>query len=702
MRIGSTALLGRIVGMPVGSQPAVDRVLVRSGTYLGAGAADGALVEQHAAAHFHLRAGDAVHVGAGAASRSVRVLGVAASPEYLWPARSRQDVLTSPDDFAVLFVPEALAREVGGPSADRQLLVYVPDRARADAVVTALRRSPDLRSAVEVTSRADQPSNAALQEDVQGFDELSLLFPILFLSAAAMAAWVLLTRLVTAQRSQIGTLRAFGAGRGTVVRHYVGFGLVAGLVGAIPGAIAGMLLAGLVTGAYTRAISVPVVVSPLHPSTALVGVALGLLVGAAAAAGPAVRASRIPPAEAMRGLVPSAAGGPSLIERVAPPLRRAPVAVRMMVRSMSRDRRRTLYTVLGVVLALVLVLVSWGLLDTTDVLLAKQFHDVQRQDAEVYLSVPVTPSQVARLSSVPGVAAAEPAAQLPVGIRGETGSYATSLMAFEPHTRMHGFALAGAHAGALPARGVVLGTALRSRLGVSVGDSVTLALPSLGASITERVAGFVAEPLGTFAYVSLPTLQAALGATLGAEANDTVADAVLLRFKAGTDPLAMRAKVSSLPGVAAYVDSRSLQRAARSFVSLFYAFVGLMLVFGAALAFVLVYNTMSVNVAERGTEVATLLSEGVGLRRVGTLIAGENVLVTVIGIVPGLIAGYLVADAFMSSFSSDLFRFDLAMRPTTFVWAALAMIAVALVVQWPAMRAVRRIDVAAILRERTG
>ncbi|HZD02667.1 MAG TPA: FtsX-like permease family protein [Actinomycetes bacterium] len=704
LRIGEDVLLGRVVGMPARSQPLVNGVLVLRGGYLSPARPDGVLVEQHAASHFRLSPGASVRALSPGGWRTLSVAGVAASPEYLWPARSRQDVLTSPDDFAVLFVPQALAEELGGRAAQEQLVVHVPDRARVSSVVASLERKAGHSGATGVLARAEQPSNAALQEDVQGFDQLSLLFPILFLTAAAMAAWVLLTRLVRSQRPQIGTLRTFGAARRTVLGHYVGFGLAAGLLGGIPGAAAGTFGARLATGGYTRAIAVPVTVAPLHWTTALIGIAFGLVVGVIGAAGPALAASRVPPAEAMRGAVPSGAGGTSFLERAFPPLRRIPPAARMAVRGISRNRRRTLYTALGVVLALVLVLVSWGMLDSTQVLLARQFDQVQRQDAQVYLSGPATVAAVSRLAAVPGVAAAEEAAQLPVTVEGRTGSYPTALLALPPGTTMHGFLLAGGGTASLPRDGVLLGAALRSRLGIGVGDRIRLRLPSLGASVQEPVAGFVSEPLGTFAYASLPSLERALasGGRRVLVPGESLANTVMLRFSPSAGGAAMRARLSALPGVAAYVDARALQRAASGFMGLFYAFVGLMLVLGAILAFALVFNAMSVNVAERATEIATLRSEGVAPGRVGRLIGSESLLVVALGIPPGLLAGYLVAKGFMASFSSDLFRFDLAVRPVTFLLAAAAMLAVGLLSWWPALRAIRRVDLATVLRERAG
>jgi putative ABC transport system permease protein len=76
------------------------------------------------------------------------------------------------------------------------------------------------------------------------------------------------------------------------------------------------------------------------------------------------------------------------------------------------------------------------------------------------------------------------------------------------------------------------------------------------------------------------------------------------------------------------------------------------------------------------------------------------VIVTLIGIVPGLIIGYLVADLFMASFSSDQFSFALEMRTSTLIFSAIAILVVALLSQIPGLRAVRRIDVAEVVRER--
>ena len=119
------------------------------------------------------------------------------------------------------------------------------------------------------------------------------------------------------------------------------------------------------------------------------------------------------------------------------------------------------------------------------------------------------------------------------------------------------------------------------------------------------------------------------------------------------------------------------------------------------MAFALIFNTMTANIAERSTELAALRTLGMSRGTLSRLVTGENMLLTLAGLVPGLILGYLVAAEFMASFSSDLFIFDLRVRVTTFLFTALGIIVVGIVSQWPALRAVGRLDLGRIIRERS-
>jgi putative ABC transport system permease protein len=694
LQVDGNRLLGRMVGLPASGRAAVDDVLLLEGSYLDPGDPSGVLVERHMADHFNLAPGDQVRVYGANGWEQLTVRGIASSAEYIWPARSRQEVLTLPDQFGVIFAPQSLLDTLPPQLTTPQVLVTYAGQADDPALTDALVARAQQAGAASAFTRAEQPSNAALAEDINGFGEMSFLFPIMFLTAAGLATYVLLSRMVLAQRPQIGLLLAVGFPRRRVFIHFLGFGLITGLLGSGLGAVIGLLLAGAITTVYTGVIAIPVTVVDLRPLTVVLGILFGAVAGSLAALAPALRASRLSPAAAMTGQVAAGIGTESLVERLVAPVRRLPARWKMVLRGIGRSPVRSISTVVGVMIAVTLVLVSWGMLDTVQVLLDRQFNQAQQADALVALPGGADAAALAAIGGVSGVASVEPLAQLPVTIDHGGQRYATELDAFPADTTMHRF-LTASGTQPLPSDGVLVGSALRNTIDLAAGDEVTLIFDGLGRSVQARVAGFVDEPFGTFAYASSSVLQGMLGADAA-----TATTAANIRFTGAADRVATTHALESVSGVAAVVDLKGLQQAANSLMGLFYVFVGVMLALGAVMAFALLFNLMSANISERLTELASLRASGMSGPELSRIITGENVLLTLAGIVPGLIVGYVGAAEFMASFSSDLFQFDLHVRPTTFLFTAIGVLAAALVSQLPILRAVRRIDIARVVRER--
>ncbi len=702
MRTGTDTLLGRVVGMPPDRQPDVNKIDIITGTYLDPSQPNGVVVETHMATEFDIAVGDTVKVLGGAGWVDANVVGIGVSPEYIWPARSKQELFPAPGTFGVMFVSQDLLKIApNNVAVDQTLVLYDAgvDRTTVDA---AVQKAALAAGASDVATRLEQPSNAALQEDVGSFGELSIMFPVLFLLAAGMATFTLLTRLVFSQRTQIGTFLANGVSSKALTRHYRSYGVILGIAGSVIGVGVGAILGWVITGAYTDALGIPDTVRTLHPATPIVGLGFGLVAGILASVAPARAVARMSPAEAMRGDIPAGRGQRSFLERVVPPVRRLPVRWLMVIRGVGRNKRRSLSTVIGVVLALVLILTSWGMIDTVQVLLDRQFNDVAIEDVTVVFQDPVTADVVSQVASRSGVAVAEPVVTLSVSAAGAGGTYATELRGYEPNSQVHGFLT---DSGLLPPSGILAGSALVDQIGARVGDVVTLTFPQLSTSINTTIAGFVTEPVGTVLYMDVNTLRASLAAASPSVPASALTPpsitSVAAVFDAGADRASIIAGLKTDPSVAVVVDNQAFYDLVAGFMGFFYMFVGVMLAFGAAMAFSLIFNTISVNVAERSGEYASMRANGLSLHRIGALIVGENLFLTILGIIPGLVVGYFFAYAYMGSFSSDLFSFNLEMRGSTLVLSALAMVAVAALSLVPGIRSVRNLDVAAVVRERS-
>ncbi len=692
LRIGDDKLGGRIVGLP--EQPRLNDVTVESGDRPGAGG--GVLAEQHLATAFGLGSGDEIELLVDDAWQTVPVRGAAASGEYLWLAASRQEVVSLPSEFGVVFAPQPTVESLTG-RAPNQVLVRLTDGAARDDVAPEIERLARGLGATDVFTWDDQPSNAALQEDISGFSQMALLFPLLFLTAAAMASYTLLSRRIHQERPIIGMLRAQGATPRAVARHYLGYGLVAGVGGAVPGVLLGLWLARALTTLYVGFLELPFTAVAFHPVTPALGLAFGVVTGVLAAWGPARAAARITPAEAMRGVVPETGGGRSLLERLVPFGSRMPATWRLVLRSISRNRRRTAMTIGGVMLALLLVLVSWSILDTVQGNLDRQFTEHDHSDLRAQFAA-AGDDVLASLRGLDGVSVAEPTTQLPVTVTGPEGAYATVLEALPADTTLRSFAVVDGDPQGLAAHGLLVGVAMRDLVGAGVGDMVRVEVGDPGADGGRRevqmpIAGFVQEPLGTFAYTSRDDLADTLG-------GPVPATGALVALAEDVDAAGVRADVEALDGVAATQSSSALRDLMDDVTGLLVGFVTIMLVCGAVLAATMIFTTVSVSIAERTREVATLRASGASTRRLARLITAEHLVVTLMGVVPGVVLGLVGGRAMMATYTTDQFALDFMVAPTTVLVSVGALLLVALAAQVPGLRSLGRLDLARIVRER--
>jgi len=688
MAIGATKLVGRVVGMPTANGRGINEIDLIAGRLPDPARPDEVVVERHTADTFDLAAGKQIRVFDDTAWRDVTVSGVVQSPEYLWPARNRQDLLGDPHAFAVVFAPESLARTLSARTTPNQALVEMAGSATQsdrDRVTSLLRSA----GAMNIEDRGDQPSNAALRQNFNGFRVMAVGFPAMFLSAAAIAEYLLLTRLIYTERPIIGTLLALGARRHAVVRHYVWYGGVVATVAALAGVLIGGVATSLYTKAYASLLKLPDTVIVHRIPTAAIGFALGLATGVIAGLIPAIAAARIAPAEAMRGDgVRPIRIGP--VTRASARWTLIPVVFRMALRSLTRSRRRTVATMVGGVLALVLILASTSMLTSVRAMVDTEFDQVQRQDATV-LVAPGANDVDAQLQSLPRVAVVEPAAIARVTVVVNGHPYPTSLTGLEPATVMHGFRNPDGASRSLPAGGVLAGAALANKLGVRVGDDLTV-VPSTGPARSIHLAGLVDEPLGTALYSTNATARS----ITNAESNG-----YLLRFGNGADRDRVRATASEFSGVVAYTDNRAVENQLRSYLVIFWVFAGATLVLGALLAFTVIYVTMTINLAERTGELATLRATGAPIRRLTATVAIENIAVTLLAVPIGLAAGVGAGWLFLRSFNNDLFSLHLSVGASALTLAAIAVTAAAAVSQLPAARLIKRIDVAKVVRERS-
>jgi len=677
----------RLIGLPEDYHPSVNDVLVLSGRYFQPGDRKVCLVETHFSETYQLGPGDTVYPIVDGKEEPIQIIGVVASPEYLIVSPNKQEIIPTARTFAVLFMPsDELHKMLGLDDLVNNIAVQLKPNANAQRATETIKKSLKRIGLIETTMRKEQPSNNALQADLEGYREIAFLMPGIILLVAAFSLYVMLGRQVHAQQQQIGLMKALGYTNLTIISGYLTYAVLIGVGGALVGVLAGSLLEGQITTLYASELGIPLVQTRFYPDLAWQGVLLSLVFSFLAGIGPALSSIRIAPAVAMR-MDPSISiekGHRSILDRLLP----LPVWLKMAIRNLSRARRRTFSTALGIIFAFILILMTLGMIDALNNTLYLYFHVNNRWDEMVVFKDPRM-SGFGRVlqKEWPGIEVIEPIIQLPATITMEGEDKDILLTGLSPVQDLYSFQMAagGSPAQALANNQVILTSALADKLKLKPGDPINLTI--LSKKRTAVVGGLTDELMTSNAYVDYQT------------ARDWVIGRGLVSYGAylKVDPAyqdQVRSDLYHLSGVASVQMKEELEKDWQALMSFFYAFIGIMLIFAMGMVFALLFNTITVNVLERERELATMRSIGTSIFRIAWLVITETLILFLLTLIPGLLIGRSVAGQMGDSFQTDLFSFQMTISTQSYVLSVVFILLPIIVSSLPAIRHIYRMNLA--------
>jgi putative ABC transport system permease protein len=701
-KAASTRAALRVLSLPDTGEPSLDKVLLIEGALPGAGEV---LLEKHFARHHGLAKGATLRLGGGAGE--LRVSGVAVSAEYLWVARDENDFMPGPDEFGVGWMRRGELRRVaetlakGGSASPaiaiaassalgNQLLVQPTPGADVGAVSAALRNDLGDR-ALKITRSEDLVGVKLLQMDLDGYKGMAAFFPFFFLGVGAFIVGSVLARIVDAQRPVIGTFLALGVGRGRVLWHYIAYALVLGGVGALLGALLGVGAAPEMTKEYAVELNIPFVEAKIHWDLMGIGVAMGLVVAALAGLSPALRAMRLSPAAAMRPARPTLGALAKLARRL--PL---PLPLKLATRDVLGRPMRTVGTSLGVAAAVVLVLSTGALLDSMKTTFSAMFDDALRYDVRVDYAGPVKTDDAKRaVSKAKGVREVEAVLALPAKIEAHGRKQDVLLQALGEDAALLRSADVDGRVVPPGERGVALTRSVAKKLGVAVGDEVTVSPLPMGDGVKLRLTGFADAAMGSTASVRRVDVERAWHL----EGHTT---SVVAKVAPGEAASVRAALVKAIPDAARIEDTASTRAQFQTLMGLGWVMLTAMLFFAGVLAAAILFNTATLSVLERQRELATLRALGLTMREVTALVTAQHGMQAILGLAVGLPLAVLASKAMLRAFSSELFSLPFVLSPVTVTVTLVGVLGVVLLAQWPALRQVGRASLADAVRVREG
>jgi putative ABC transport system permease protein len=340
---GRENLSVRVISLPGERRPEVNNVEIAEGNYFSNDNAREVLLSTAFAEYHNFIPGDWVILKIASHEVLLRLTGIVNSPEYLQVSKSPQEPLPSPHNFGIAFLPAGKAEKlfnmrgmaneivlrVNGEAEDSVVLGQVQNilkdygvgrvESQAEPASLATRKMDAIRglSTARLISLEDQPGHRLLKMSLDMFSQLALIFPLFFLILSALTTYVLLSRLITAQRPQIGVLKSLGYSKNQVLGHYLAYGSIMGLAGSILGALAGLYLQGVFSVQFANTLRIPSPrVEANLPLLAIV-VFFGSAVSIVASYVSARKTINMRPAESMRPPSPGGSQRP-LLERLAP------------------------------------------------------------------------------------------------------------------------------------------------------------------------------------------------------------------------------------------------------------------------------------------------------------------------------------------------------------------------------------------------
>ncbi len=683
---------GRLIGLPVAREPAVNLLRIRKGRALAVGRDDEVIISEGFATHNRLAPGDSLGAVMNGRWRQLHIVGVALSPEFVLEMRPA-DLFPDNRRYGILWMNEdAVAAVFGMHGAWNQAGIALAPGSQERAVIAHLDTLLAPYGALGAYGRDLHPSHRFLSDEIEQSRAFATVAPAIFLGVAAFLLNVVLSRIVGAQREQIGMLKAFGAYPGELARHYAWIALGPVALGALAGGAVGLWLAGKLASLYAQYYRVPD--APFHPDgwVVLQAVAISVVAALFGALGAVRRVVRLPAAQAMRAEAPARFRA-GVAERLGIAHWLSPIG-RMTLRAIERRPLRAALSVLGMALAVAVMMVGIFSFDAIQVLRDVQFESAQREDIGVTFTGARGSDALRELATLPGVTRVEAVRTAAMRIESAQRSRQLALVGVPPDARLRRIVDLRGRPVPLPGDGVLISRALAALLAVDVGDTVRVSmLTGRRRDGALRVGGLLDDLVGINAYVDAETLARLTG-------EGDVVDGALLSVNEGSRD-SVHARLKRMPAVAS-VSSRAavLENFDRTMDESFGVTLFTLLIFAGALAVGVVYNVARIALSERGRELASLRVLGFTRAEAARMLFGEQVVLGLVAVPLGFLIGAALCWIMIAGLSSELFRLPFVIAPRTFGWSALLLVVSGVGSGLLVRRRLDQLDLVAVLKTR--
>ncbi len=516
-----------------------------------------------------------------------------------------------------------------------------------------------------VLDRETNIGYACFESDSEIVEQVAKVFPIFFILVAALVCMTTMSRMVEEQRTQIGTLKALGYSEISIMGKFTFYSGSAAVIGCILGYAVGTALFPQVIWMSYQLMYMPMNVEYLFDGKlALLSLGAALL----CSVGTTWISCRYELAETSASLMrPKApkAGKRVIFEYFPFFWNRLKFLHKVSIRNIFRYKGRFFMMVIGIGGCTALLLTGFGLKDSVAGFADVQYGEIQVADAEASLKSGMGTELPENLKTLLSEQTEE---YIPLHqsswdlVTKEKVKSMTVMMPFGEMNHYMNFRTPDGEELAFPeVNEAIISNSISERFGVNIGDEITLRNEDMQ-EMHVNVTGIFENHVYYYIFIQPETVKAQLNET--PEYNT-----IYMNFPENADIYQNSAEIAKnekITLVTLFQDSA--KRLDKMMESLNYI-VLLVIVCAAGLAFIVLYNLTNINITERIREIATIKVLGFFRKETSAYVLRENVTLTAIGIIAGLILGIFLHRFVMSQIIVDMVSFKVRILPMSFLYS---------------------------------
>lgn len=482
-----------------------------------------------------------------------------------------------------------------------------------------------------INDRTSHEMYTSYIDDINSVNNLAQVFPIIFFGVAIMVSLISMNRMVEEDRGEIGTFKSLGFSNFKIIIKYVVFSSIATILGGFIGGILGIIILPIIVfNIYGMLFNVP----NFHVGFNLNVIFISLLIAVLCICGStiitALKVLKEKPSDLIRPKPPKN-GKKVFLENIKCIWNHINFSNKVFIRNMLRYKKRALVTIFGISGCSALLLCGFGIRDAIVDIANMQYKETFTYDAMVYLNksdnFQVDNNEVKDIYEVQN-------------INVKLNNISANLMVVNEDVYEYINLVDKDNNKLVLEDNKVIITSKFARLNnLSVGDTISV-MDDENVLYTYEISGITNNYLMHYIYVLKNSFE---------KDYEYKTNVMFLNLNKDIDKDKLTSKLTENENVLSVIYIEDMLASADDMLKSLNKVVLIIIVLAASLSFIVLYNLSTINIDERKREISTLKVLGFYDREVDKYITKENIVFTIIGIMFGLVFGYFLTSAVITT-----------------------------------------------------